>query len=101
LPYRVGMSSKHIDNRDPVVVALGLQIRKKREKYGASQEGLAAAIGITRSYYGEIERGQRNVSAVYMMRIAKTLGVEVGELFPEREIFAPLLEIISAPATEN
>lgn len=91
LPYRVGMKSEQQDKRDPAIVALGQRIRKIREEHGASQEGLAAAVGITRSYYGEIERGQRNVSALYMMRIAATLKVEVGELFPTREDFIPLL----------
>ena len=85
------MKSEQQDKRDPAIVALGQRIRKIREAHGASQEGLAAAVGITRSYYGEIERGQRNVSALYMMRIAATLEVEVGELFPSREDFIQLL----------
>jgi transcriptional regulator with XRE-family HTH domain len=80
-----------MEKRDPAIVALGHHIRKIREAHGASQEGLAAAVGITRSYYGEIERGQRNLSALYMMRIANTLKIEVGELFPPRDAFGPLL----------
>jgi transcriptional regulator with XRE-family HTH domain len=31
---------------------------------------------------GGIERGERNLSAINLIRIAKALKVEVGELFP-------------------
>lgn len=39
--------------------------------------------GLARSYYGGVERGERNVSAINLIRIAKALDVEVGELFPK------------------
>ncbi|MDY0043021.1 MAG: helix-turn-helix transcriptional regulator, partial [Desulforhabdus sp.] len=54
---------------------------------GYSQEAFAAESGLDRSYYGGIERGERNVAALNLVQIAKILGVEVGELFPSlREI---------------
>jgi hypothetical protein len=34
---------------------------------------------------GSIERGERNVAALNLVRIAKCLKVEVGELFPAIE----------------
>ncbi len=51
-----------------------------------------------RSYYGGVERGERNIAALNLMRIAATLEVEVGELFPKVSDFAPLLD--NAPARQ-
>jgi transcriptional regulator with XRE-family HTH domain len=47
-----------------------------------SQESMAEAAGLDRAYYGGIERGERNVAAVNLVKIACALQVEVGELFP-------------------
>lgn len=75
------------EERHPALVALGKQIRKIRKERGFSQEDFAAQAGLGRSYYGGIERGERNVAALNLMRIAATLQVEVGQLFPDRQAF--------------
>lgn len=49
---------------------------------GFSQEGFAHEVGLDRTYMGSIERGERNISAINLIRVAKKLRVEVGELFP-------------------
>lgn len=64
------------------LVLLGEQIRKIRESKQFSQEGFAHEVGLDRSYYGGIERGERNAAALNLIKIAITLEVEVGELFP-------------------
>ena len=69
-------------SKEPLLVALGAKIRTVRQAKGFSQEGFAAEAGLGRSYYGGIERGERNVAALNLMQIAQVLGVEVGELFP-------------------
>ncbi len=61
---------------------LGQQIRKIREEQGYSQEDFAIEAGLDRSYMGGIERGERNIATLNLIKIAKALGVEVGELFP-------------------
>ncbi len=65
------------------LMKLGQQIRKIREEKGFSQEAFAHEIGIDRSYMGGVERGERNVATLNLIRIAKALGVEVGDLFPK------------------
>jgi transcriptional regulator with XRE-family HTH domain len=65
------------------LVKLGAKIRHLRKQKGFSQESFAAEVGIDRSYMGSVERGERNIAALNLIRIAKTLDVEVGELFPE------------------
>jgi transcriptional regulator with XRE-family HTH domain len=64
------------------LVALGKQIRRLREEKGVSQEAFAALADLDRAYFGGIERGERNVAALNLIKIAVALEVEVGELFP-------------------
>jgi transcriptional regulator with XRE-family HTH domain len=77
--------------RHPALIELGKQIRKKRLERGISQEGFAADAGLGRSYYGGVERGDHNIAALNLMRIAATLEVEVGDLFPKAHVFVGLM----------
>jgi len=61
---------------------LGQQIRRLREEKNLSQEEFAHLADIDRAYYGGIERGERNVATLNLIKIADALGVEVGKLFP-------------------
>lgn len=67
----------------PQLALIGLRLRELREKRGWSQEQFALEVGLARSYYSGVERGRRNLAALNLVRIAATLGVEVGALFPE------------------
>lgn len=67
--------------KHPDLVMLGKQIRALRESRGYSQEGFAMEADLDRTYYAGVERGERNVSALNLMKIAKHLEVGVGELF--------------------
>jgi transcriptional regulator with XRE-family HTH domain len=71
-----------MQRKNPNLVKLGEQIRKLRLEQGFSQESFAAEVGIDRSYMGSVERGERNVAALNLIKIAKALKVEVGQLFP-------------------
>lgn len=53
-----------------------------RKAKGYSQEDFAYEVGLDRTYMGSVERGERNIAAINLIRIAKTLKVEIGELFP-------------------
>jgi transcriptional regulator with XRE-family HTH domain len=64
-----------------VLVDLGQRIRTVREKQGLSQESVALASGIDRSYYGGIERGEHNVAVVNLEKIAIALGISLKDLF--------------------
>lgn len=65
----------------PAHRAFGQAIRELRQERGISQEGLANACGIDRSYMGAVERGERNASLKNILRIADGLGVSATELF--------------------
>lgn len=77
--------------KDQLLVAIGAHIRALRIARGFSQEGFAAAAGLDRAYYGGVERGERNVSIRNLVRIATTMDVEVGELFPPIQEIASLI----------
>ena len=68
--------------KEAQLAALGAQIRELRCSKGYAQEEFANEVGLDRSYYGGIERGERNVAALNLIKIALALGVEVGALFP-------------------
>lgn len=53
---------------------IGSLIRECRRDLHLSQEALADAAGIDRSHMGKIERGERNVTLLNLVRIAAALG---------------------------
>ena len=59
----------------------GERVRELRKEKGVSQESLALACGLDRSYIGGVERGERNISLINIYKIAEALGVKAGELF--------------------
>jgi transcriptional regulator with XRE-family HTH domain len=75
---------KRIDpeEQDPTLIAVGRRIRSIREGQKISQEKFALKAGIDRTYYAGIELGYRNVAIKNLVKVARHLGVEVGDLFP-------------------
>jgi len=65
-----------------ILKTFGAQVRKLRKERGMTQEQLADAAGIERSYMGTIERGERNPTLLKVYRIAKALKVSAGQLLP-------------------
>ncbi len=55
--------------------ALGRRIRRKRQEQGLTQEEAADQIGISLSYYGNIERGLRVPSVEILVKIANQFHV--------------------------
>jgi transcriptional regulator with XRE-family HTH domain len=66
--------------RDPVLAALGLNVRKRRESKEFTQEKLAERANLDPTYISGIERGVRNPGIKNVARIAKALGVSTSEL---------------------
>lgn len=60
--------------------AFGARVRELRVARGISQEALAHAADLDRSYVGGIERGELNVSLDNIHRIARALGASAREL---------------------
>ncbi len=59
---------------------IGKKVRDRRLEEGLSQEKLAQAVGISRNYLSQIERGQAtNLSWQVMERLTSILGLKVEE----------------------
>jgi transcriptional regulator with XRE-family HTH domain len=64
----------------PLHQEFGDRVRARRLELELSQEALAHESGLARAYIGQIEAGQRNVALDNLARIARALGVGLGEL---------------------
>lgn len=65
---------------DKALQTLGDRIREARKGTGLSQEELALQADIDRSFMGQVERGQRNISVLTLLRVARVLDVNLGSL---------------------
>lgn len=59
---------------------LSQRIERLRKDKGMTQEELAEKAGLHRAYFWDIENG-RNISIKTAYKIARALGVSLGELF--------------------
>lgn len=67
-------------NETRLVSLFAANVRRLRKEQGLSQEELAEAAGVHRTYVGMIERGEKNVTIYNIERIAIALGVRPGSL---------------------
>lgn len=62
---------------------IGQNLRKIRKACGWSQERLSDKSGFDQDYIGHLERGQVNVSADTLAKLAETLKVKIVDFFEE------------------
>jgi len=65
------------------LILFGKSVRKLREQKGLSQEALADLSRLHRTYIGGIERGERNVGFLNLLRLSKALKVLPSELLQD------------------
>ncbi|OLF40484.1 helix-turn-helix domain-containing protein [Psychrobacter sp. Rd 27.2] len=65
---------------DERMIAFGRRVREMRKSKGISQERLAEMAGIDRSYMGNIERGEKNITLKKAYEICDALDVEIQNL---------------------
>jgi transcriptional regulator with XRE-family HTH domain len=70
-------------SKHPVLKDLGHALQQRRLAAGQSQEDLAEAAGVDRSYLGGIERGEHNMTLLNLKRLADALGVSISVLMNE------------------
>jgi transcriptional regulator with XRE-family HTH domain len=63
----------------------GELVRRLRKEQGFSQEEFAFRVGLHRTYMGDIERGEKNVTLVTADKLAKGLGFTLAGLLLEME----------------
>lgn len=69
----------------------GEVIRAERVRQAIAQDQFALLANVDRSYYGKLERGERQPSLALILRIARGLGV------PASEIIALVEERLATP----
>lgn len=78
------MSKEPKNNTDDFrFIIFGNNCRKYREKTGFSQENFAHEKNLQRTFYGDVERGKRNLTLANIFKIADALGVSPKVLFDE------------------
>ncbi len=66
----------------------GIRVRSERERLGVSQEELAGRSGLHRTYIGGVERGERNVGLLNVLRLARALGLPPASLLTDFRVVA-------------
>jgi transcriptional regulator with XRE-family HTH domain len=69
-----------VTKRD-LLAQFGARLRQLRTDAALTQEELAARADLGFRYISDIERGVRNPTMVSIVKLAKALGCEPGELF--------------------
>lgn len=78
-----------------VAKAFGAAVRSLRVQTGLAQDEFALIANVDRSYYGKLERGERQPSLALLLRIASALGLSGAALVGQVE---PLIETPSGVA---
>ena len=68
-----------MNNQDNIVdyIQIGQRIRKLRRDKEVTQEQMAEIVGISKSFVGHIERGEKVLSVETLARICKGLDVDM------------------------
>jgi transcriptional regulator with XRE-family HTH domain len=62
---------------------IGQKIKKLREQKGITQETMASQLDVTQSNYGRLEKDDRRLNVVKLLKIARILDVNINYLFSE------------------
>lgn len=63
-----------------ILQELGTRVRAQRKRIGLTQEALALVANVDRSYYGAVERGERNVTFTVLCRLCIALKCDIAKL---------------------
>lgn len=75
--------ARYMPAKEPELLLLGKAIRKFREKSGYSQDKFAFEVGLGRSYYGSLERGEINPSIMTLIKVTRALNIELTQIIPK------------------
>jgi transcriptional regulator with XRE-family HTH domain len=78
-------------NDNVELLRLGRRIQAERKTLGFSQNGFAKDCGLNRSYFGGVERGERNLTFAILCKICNGLNCDIANLTRgiPRQSYAP------------
>jgi transcriptional regulator with XRE-family HTH domain len=82
---RAARPARPPNDADRLLPLLGASLRQARQQVHLSQTALAAMTGLSATYIGEIEQGQRNLSVLSLLRLADALGLAVAQVLAPLE----------------
>lgn len=66
--------------KSEILIQFGNRVKELRKAQNMSQEDLADAAGLHRTYIGMIERAEKNITLVNIEKIAKALKIKTRDL---------------------
>ncbi len=84
-----------------LLIRLGRRVHDLRVAKEWSQEEFAHISGFHRTYIGQIERGEKNISFGNLVKISGVLGVTMSELLSELEVGATAKDVEHAPESRD
>jgi len=86
-----------------MVMNIGGRIKQLREAKGLKQTDVYTTIGLSSSYYSEIEDGKKNCTIETLKRICESLHMSLSDFFKDEieEINNPPLDIEKAEILKN
>ncbi len=70
----------------PSLTAIGKAIRSVRKSRQLSQEELALASDLDRSYVGGIERGEHNLTILNLLKISSAMNISRADLLKQANV---------------
>lgn len=70
----------------PARLVFGHALRQAREQQKVSQEQLAERAGLHRTYIGQVERGERNISIDNLEHLAHAVGLPLWQMIRPPDI---------------
>ena len=80
------MSTDRTNAETRALRKFGAAMKRLREEAGLSQEEAAHRSGLDRSYYGTLERGERNPTLTSMLKVARGLKCRVRDLISTADL---------------
>jgi transcriptional regulator with XRE-family HTH domain len=66
--------------KDKNLIQFGENVKLTRKEKGLSQEELASRANLHRTYIGMIERAEKNITLINMLKISRALDVPISKL---------------------
>lgn len=69
------------NKNENINILFGKRVKECRTNLGISQEELGYMTGLHRTYIGHIERAEKNITLKNIEKIAKSLNIDIKDLF--------------------